>query len=157
MLENWIRGNHCYFAVMAWASLTPLEHWGSQVERRRRENRGAVGGDGWGLGMAYVPSQKIYDFFISKCCDMVHYGYVVLRFMCPMDCSCMINLTELPVCARSSAEGKKWNTCQNIGGSSAQDDPCKSNIGRSRPLRSMGLWVIGQTSRWQHGWWPNSR
>ena len=48
-------------------------HWnigGSQVERRRRENRGAVGGEGSGVGCA--PSQKIYEFFISKWCDMVH-------------------------------------------------------------------------------------
>ena len=47
-------------------------HWnigGSQVERRRRENRGAaraVGGEGWGLGRGCAPSQKIYEFFISK-------------------------------------------------------------------------------------------
>ena len=55
-------------------------------------------------------------------------GVLFLRFICPMDCSCMINFTEIPVCARSSAEGKKSNTCQNIG-SSTQDDPCRSNIG----------------------------
>ena len=53
-----------------WAS-TPLEHWrGSQVERRRRENRGAVD---------CAPSQKIYEFFVSKWCDMVHSGCVVFK------------------------------------------------------------------------------
>jgi len=67
----------------SWAS-TLLEHWGSQVERRRRENRGAVGGDGgrlgyWGLASGYAPSQKIYEFFISKWCDMVHSGCVVFK------------------------------------------------------------------------------
>jgi len=56
---------------------TPLEHWGSQVKRRRRENRGAVDGEGWSLGRGCAPSQKIYEFFISKWCDMVHSGCVV--------------------------------------------------------------------------------
>ena len=52
-------------------------HWnigGSQVERRRRENRGAVG-----LGRGCAPSQKIYEFFFSKWCDMAHSGCVVLK------------------------------------------------------------------------------
>jgi len=48
-------------------------HWnigGSQVERRRRENRGAVGGEGVesGEGLCCAPSQKIYEFFISLVC-----------------------------------------------------------------------------------------
>jgi len=51
---------------------TPWNIGGSQVERRRRENRGTVGGEGWGLGRGCAPSQKIYEFFISKWCDMVH-------------------------------------------------------------------------------------
>ena len=34
---------------------TPLEHWGSQVERRRRENRGAVGGEGVESGEGLCP------------------------------------------------------------------------------------------------------
>jgi len=42
---------------------------GSQVERQRRKNRGAVGGEG-GRGRGCAPSQKIYEFFISKWCDM---------------------------------------------------------------------------------------
>jgi len=65
-------------AYRAWAS-TPLEHWGSQVERRRSENRGAVGGEGVGLGRDCAPSQKIHEFFISKWCDMVHSGCVVFK------------------------------------------------------------------------------
>ena len=56
-------------------------HWnigGSQVERRRRENRGAVGGEG-GLERGCAPSQKIYEFFVSKWCDMLHYGCVIFK------------------------------------------------------------------------------
>jgi len=54
---------------------------GSQVERRRRENRGAgaLGGEGVGSGEGLCPSQKIYEFFISKWCDMVHSRCVVFK------------------------------------------------------------------------------
>jgi len=48
---------------------TPLEHWGSQVERRRRENRGAVGGEGVGTGDwgGAVPlPRKFVNFFYLK-------------------------------------------------------------------------------------------
>ena len=57
-------------------------HWnigGSQVERRRRENRGAVGGEEWGLGRGCAPSQKTDEFFFSKWCDMVHSGCVIFK------------------------------------------------------------------------------
>ena len=56
-------------------------HWnigGSQVERRRRENWGAVSGEG-GLKRGCAPSQKIYEFFVSKWRDMVHSGCVVFK------------------------------------------------------------------------------
>ena len=52
---------------------------GLQVEHRRLENRGAVGGEGWGLGRGCAPSQTIYEFFVSKWCDMVHSGCVVFK------------------------------------------------------------------------------
>ena len=44
----------------SWAS-TPLEYWG--VERRRRENRGAVGGEGDGVwGEAVSITRKFMNF-----------------------------------------------------------------------------------------------
>jgi len=48
-----------------WAS-TPLEHWGSQVERRRRENRGAVGGEGVGFGEGLKPEVASKQVVIRK-------------------------------------------------------------------------------------------
>jgi len=62
---------------------TGTSRGGSQVERRSRENRGAVGGAGeggrWCLGKGCAPFQKIYEFFISEWCDMVHSGYVIFK------------------------------------------------------------------------------
>jgi len=52
------------------------------------------------LGGRCAPSQKIYEFFIAKWCDMAHYGFVVFKIhVDTMDCSCMINFIEVPVCA----------------------------------------------------------
>ena len=71
-LRSW---DQVYLVSSTGASM-PLEHWGSQVECRRRENRGAVGGEGVGSGEVCAPFQKIYEFFISKWCDTVHSGCV---------------------------------------------------------------------------------
>jgi len=46
-------------------------------------------------------------------------GVLFFKFMCPMDCSCMINFIEVPEVKHLS---KYW-------GSSTQDDTCRSNIG----------------------------
>jgi len=51
-------------AVNAWAS-TPLEHWGSQVNRRRRENRGAIGGEGGGVWGGAVPPENLWIFHLK--------------------------------------------------------------------------------------------
>jgi len=40
-----------------------------ESRRRRRENQGAVGGEGVGSGEGLCPFPKKYDFFISKWCD----------------------------------------------------------------------------------------
>ena len=67
------------FRLAPWAS-TPLEHWGVACrapktrESRRRRRRG-----GWALKRGCAPSQKIYEFFVSKLCDMVHSGCVVFK------------------------------------------------------------------------------
>jgi len=54
---------------------------------------------GLGLGRGCAPSQKIYDFSSQNGVIWCILGVLFLRFMCPMDCSCMINFIEVPVCA----------------------------------------------------------
>ena len=70
-------------------------HWNigggrSQVERQRRENRGAVGGEevvSW-EGPNYVPLPRKFMNFMNQWCDIwCILGVLFLRFMCPMDCS----------------------------------------------------------------------
>jgi len=73
---------------------------GSQVECRRRENRGAVGGEKRGAWKGAVLVPRKFMHFLSEH-GVISYilGVLFLRFMCPMDCSCMINFIEVPVCA----------------------------------------------------------
>jgi len=76
-------------------------HWNIGGRRSSAEDArieapymGGDAGEG-GLGRG----TKFMNFFDLK---IVSYGaFLVLfsRFMCPMDCSCMINFIEVPVCA----------------------------------------------------------
>jgi len=90
----------CERHFQAWAS-TPLEHWGgSQVECRRRENQGAVGGEGGGVWGGAVPlPRKFMNFSSQNGVISCILGVLFIRFTCPMDYSCMINFIEVPVCA----------------------------------------------------------
>jgi len=46
-------------------------------------------------------------------------GVLFLRFICPMDCSCMINFIDVP----------EVNTCQNIGGRQHRTTPAGQILG----------------------------
>ena len=119
-----------YFA-QPWAS-APLEHRGvagrapKTRESRRRRRRG--GGD-W-EGAQPLP-RKFMNFSSQNSVIWCILGVLFLRFICVPR-----GLTAICVIQNSSAEGKKTKHLSKYwGGSSTQDDPCRSNIGGSRPLR----------------------
>ena len=124
---------HLYFIHQPWASTT-LEHWGVEGrapktrESRRRRRRGR-----WGLRRGCAPSQKIYEFSSQNGVIWCILGVLFLRFMCPTDCSCMINFTEVPVCARSSAEGKNKTLVKILGGRQHRTTPVGQILGGRDP------------------------
>ena len=62
-------------------------------ESRRRRRRGV------GLVRAVPLPRKFMNFSSQNGVIWCILGVLFLRFMCPMDCSCMINFTEVAVCA----------------------------------------------------------
>ena len=91
------------------SAFTSKAHFGPVVHRAtgtlgvagrapRRENRGTVGGEGWGL-RGRAPPRKFMNFSSQNGVKWCVLGVLFLRLMCPMDCSCMIHFIEVPVCA----------------------------------------------------------
>jgi len=92
---------------------TPSNTGGSQVERRRRENRG---GEGVRSGEGLCPFPE--NFSSQNGMIWCILDVLFLRFTCPMDCSCMINFIEVPVCAQilGSRQHRTTPAGQILGG-----------------------------------------
>ena len=86
----------------------PQRHWntgGSQVERRRRENRGAVGCEGGRVSGGAVPlAGKFMNFSSQNGAIWCILCVLFLRFMCPMDCSCIINYRSTSLCLTNDTD-----------------------------------------------------
>ena len=98
---------------------TPLEHWGvagrapkTRVSRNRRRRRE------WGLGRGCAPSQKIYEFFISKWCDMVHSDENDSDLRC----------SEVPL------KGKNKTLVKILGGRQHRTTPAGQILGARDPM-----------------------
>ena len=82
---------------------------------------------GYGLGTGCAPSQKIYEIFISKWCDMVHSGCVVFKI------HVLWKWQRLAV-FRSSAGGKKIKHLSKYwGGRQHRTTPAGQILGGREP------------------------
>jgi len=107
---------------------TRQRHWnigGSQVERRRRENRGAVSGEGCASGDGLCPFPENLWIFHLK---MVWYGAHKMTATC--------GIQKFRWREKIKHLSKYW-------GSSTHDDPCRSNIGGSDPCNLCGIDAYG--------------
>ena len=120
-----MRGRLQYMGVNATGTLGVAGRAPKTRESRRRRRRG-----GWGLGRGSAPPQKIYEVFISKWCDMVHSGCVVIK-----------------IHVSSSAEGKKLTPCQNIGGQH-RTTPAGQILGSRDPCNRCGVATVSHTAVW---------
>ena len=78
-------------------------------------------------------SRKFMNFSSQNGVIWCILGVLFLRFMCPTDCSCMINFIEVPVCARSSAEGKNKTLVKILGGRQHRTTPAGQILGGRDP------------------------
>jgi len=81
----------CY--QLPWLTIKVCEHWriqdfrfGGQVERRRREYRGAVGAEGCGRGLwrGVSPPQKKFEFFASEWFILRAFWHMIRQLTTPV-------------------------------------------------------------------------
>jgi len=124
----------------SWAS-TPLEHWGvagrapKTRESRRRRRRG-----GWVWEGAVPLPSKFTNFSSQDGVIWCILGVLFLRFMCPMDCSCMINFTSASL-FRWREKNKAF--VKILGGRHHRTTPAGQILGGRDPCNPCGVDAYG--------------
>jgi len=85
----------------------------------------------WGLGRDCAPSQKIYEFFISRWCDMVHSGCVVFKIHVSHGLSATCGIQKFRCREKIKHLSKYWGVV-NTG------RPLQAKYWGSRPLQLLG-------------------